>query len=314
MRFLNKLIAAVLVSLGFATLVFGYASPGSPVGYVNDFAGMLDKSWAESQNGSLKTLDTTTGAEIAVVTIRNLGGDTIENYAVKLFEEWKIGKKGKDNGILILIAQEDREVRIEVGYGLEGTITDAEASQIIQNKMIPNLKNGDPENAIAEAVNVISTKITGGTQYGIAGTKNPSNLLLPDSLTSTGNQSDNESTHVVTTMIGTFICMIFGIADSFKKKSRFWWIPQLLALGFGIGPIIWFGANEAITSSAIMYTLINLGLYNYIYWAARSGKGGSGGFGGSSGGGFSGFGGHSGGGFGGFGGGRSGGGGASGKW
>ncbi len=313
MRFLNKLIAAALVSLGFATLVFGYASPGSPVGYVNDFAGMLDKTWTESQNNSLKTLDTATGTEIAVVTIRNLGGDTIENYAVKLFEEWKIGKKGKDNGILILIAQEDREVRIEVGYGLEGTITDAEASQIIQNKMIPNLKNSDPENAIAEAVNVISTKITGGAKYGIAGTTTASNIPDFDSPTSSEKESMGESIQALTTIIGVFICMIFGIADSFKKKSRFWWVPQVLAPGFGFGPMIWFGGSDAI--NAIIFTMVNLSIYNFTYWSARSGKGGSGGFGGSSGSSFGGFGGHSGGGgFGGFGGGRSGGGGASGKW
>ena len=114
-----------------------------PTGYVNDFAKILDSKTKNYLEGTARAFEQKSGNEIAVVTIPSLKGDPIEDYAVKLYETWGIGKKGKDNGVLILVAPNDHKMRIEVGYGLEGIINDAKAGRIIREKMIPYFKEGN---------------------------------------------------------------------------------------------------------------------------------------------------------------------------
>lgn len=111
-------------------------------GYVNDFARVISAADAAAIEKLAKELEDKTSAQIAVVTIKSIRPETIENYAVKLFKKWGIGRKGKDNGVLLLVAVEDREVRIETGYGLEGAIPDALARRIIENNIIPYFKQG----------------------------------------------------------------------------------------------------------------------------------------------------------------------------
>lgn len=135
------------------------------VGYVNDFASILDASTESDLKNLITTLENETSAEIAVVTVGSLKGITIEEYAVELFERWGIGKEEKDNGILFLVAIEEREVRIEVGYGLEGVITDLEAGNIINDIIVPNFKNGDFGPGIYEAVIIASDQIYGEEDY-----------------------------------------------------------------------------------------------------------------------------------------------------
>src|SRR2546430_4392626 len=91
----------------------------SPQGYVTDAAGVLDPSSKAQLESHLAEFERQTSNEIAVATVPSLEGETIETYAVELFKRWGVGKKGKDNGILLLVAPNDRKVRIEVGYGLE---------------------------------------------------------------------------------------------------------------------------------------------------------------------------------------------------
>ena len=108
-----------------------------PQGYVNDFAGVIPPSEEAVLTSIISELEQKTTAEIAVVTIPTLGNWSLETFAVDLFEKWGIGKKDKDNGVLILVAYSDRKIRIEVGYGLEGVITDRIAGMIIRQKMAP---------------------------------------------------------------------------------------------------------------------------------------------------------------------------------
>ncbi len=135
------------------------------IGFVNDFASILDVSTESDLYNMINTLENDTSAEIAVVTIESLQGITIEEYAVELFEKWGIGKEEKDNGLLFLVAVEEREVRIEVGYGLEGVITDLEAGNIINDIMVPNFKNGDFGKGIYDAVLTASNQIYGEEDY-----------------------------------------------------------------------------------------------------------------------------------------------------
>jgi uncharacterized protein len=134
------LILAILTSSWLTPAISQSAEKLRPMGPVSDFAGVLDAETSDKINAVIAELDQKTSAEIAVVTVKNLGGDNIDNYAVNLFKDWGIGKKGKDNGILILAAIEDRKARIEVGYGLEGVINDAKAGDILRSYVFPNFK------------------------------------------------------------------------------------------------------------------------------------------------------------------------------
>ena len=110
-----------------------------PRGHLSDFAGIVDAASADTIEALARELRTKTGAEMAVVTLKDLGGETIDPVAVELFEAWGIGGKGRDDGVLILLAQTERRVRIEVGYGLEGILPDGRCGAIIRRVMGPDL-------------------------------------------------------------------------------------------------------------------------------------------------------------------------------
>lgn len=121
----------------------------APTGFVNDFAGVISGGTKNALEGLLSSFERATGNEIAVVTLPSLDGRTVEDVAVDLFKQWGIGKKGKDDGILFLIAPGERRMRIEVGYGLEGTINDALAGRLLDDNVIPRFRAGDMDGGIA---------------------------------------------------------------------------------------------------------------------------------------------------------------------
>lgn len=138
----------------------------SPQGYVSDFAGLLSPAARARLEAELAQLHKDTGSELAVVTVANLGGTTIEDYAARLFEAWGIGQKDQDNGVLLIMALAERKVRIEVGYGLEGVITDGRAGRILDEKVIPSFKSGDYEAGLVQGAAAIESYIRGGTTPG----------------------------------------------------------------------------------------------------------------------------------------------------
>lgn len=115
----------------------------APQGMVSDFAGVIDDDSRARISAVAKELKDKTSAEIAVVTLKSIGNDTIEQTAVDLFKEWGIGKKTKDNGVLLIAAMEQRKVRIEVGYGLEGILSDGKCGEIIDRYILPRFRQGD---------------------------------------------------------------------------------------------------------------------------------------------------------------------------
>lgn len=114
-----------------------------PVGRVNDFAHVMSKTAVQQLERVLSELEERTTAEVAVVTVTSIEGGDVERAAVELFQGWGIGKKGKDNGVLILCAIDNRRVRIEVGYGLESVLTDAMSGRIIRERMVPRFRVKD---------------------------------------------------------------------------------------------------------------------------------------------------------------------------
>ncbi|RCX12388.1 uncharacterized protein DFR58_12277 [Anaerobacterium chartisolvens] len=124
-----------------------YPSPTAEF-FVNDYAGVLQKSTEDLIASVGKQLENKTGAQVVVVTVSSLEGKDIESYALELGRKWGIGQKGEDNGVLLLNAVNEREVDIEVGYGLEGAIPDIRAKEIIDKIIIPYLKEGDYDSGI----------------------------------------------------------------------------------------------------------------------------------------------------------------------
>lgn len=131
-------------------------------GRITDNAQLLSPALHRSLSDSLQAHEKRTGNQIAVLTVPTLDGESIEDFAVKVFESWKLGRKGKDNGVLIVVVPNDRRMRIEVGYGLEGTLTDALAGRIIQQVMAPAFKKGNYEGGIADGAGAVMKILDGG--------------------------------------------------------------------------------------------------------------------------------------------------------
>ncbi len=150
------LVAALLVATVVAAVEVPYLS-----GRVNDQAGLLGDSFETGLDGRLRQLEEETGAQVVVLTIPSLEGDPIEDFSIRVVETWNLGRAGADDGVLILIVRDDRRMRIEVGYGLEGALTDAQSGRIIDGLMAPRFRSGDFEGGIEAAVDAVSSAIRG---------------------------------------------------------------------------------------------------------------------------------------------------------
>jgi len=161
-------LAALLV----ATLARSAAAqelPARPADYVVDLAGVIDRNTAQKLNGYLKELEQKTTAQMIVLTVKTTGGEPIETYAVQAFERWKLGQKGKDNGVLLVVAVQDRRAKIEVGYGLEGVLPDAFCGRIGREVFAPYFKKGDYARGIYEGMLVLANKVAADAGVTIAG-------------------------------------------------------------------------------------------------------------------------------------------------
>lgn len=298
--------SSLTLTAAFASAASGYASPGAPAGYVTDFAHILPADAAAALETKLSGLEQATGVEIAVATVPSLGGDTIEDYAVRLFKEWGIGNKGKDNGLLLLVAPAEHRVRIEVGYGLEGTVTDLQSGAIIRDVITPAFKAGDYAKGISDGVEALTSVISGDS----------SAYSLSNQQGSGG--ADSTGTGFWYPLI-FFGFIVLNALAGILGRTKSWWLGGVL--GAGVGVVIGLVGGFIPVGLVAIVVLTALGLvFDYIVSKRPPGsgpRGGSGigfwpfffiGRGGGRGGG-SGF-----GGFGGFGGGSSGGGGASGGW
>lgn len=135
--------------------------PPRPADYVNDYAGMISGEKKSQLNQFLRQFETETSNQIVVAAFQSLENESLEDFSIRLAETWKIGQKGKDNGVILLIFKDDRKVRIEVGYGLEGALPDALAGQIIQNVIAPAFRDGRYDEGISNAVTAIAKAVQG---------------------------------------------------------------------------------------------------------------------------------------------------------
>ncbi len=145
MNFIKKKIIVLYAVLCFAFLPFIATALDVPKldQPLMDYAGLLSSSENEEINNYLLDLDRNTNMQIAVLIIPSLEGENLEDFSMRVAESWQIGDKGKDSGAILLIALDDKKLRIEVGYGLEENLTDARCSKIIRSVIAPNFKQGD---------------------------------------------------------------------------------------------------------------------------------------------------------------------------
>lgn len=147
MRRLLALLALLLVALPAAAL-----DVPRPQGYVTDSAGLLSAATEQKLENFLEEFERSDSTQLTVLTIPSLEGEALEEYALRVAESWKIGQKGKDNGALLLVAKAEKQMRIEVGRGLEGRLTDLLAGRILDNELRPRFRNGDFDGGIAAGV------------------------------------------------------------------------------------------------------------------------------------------------------------------
>ena len=260
--------------------------------HVTDLTGTLTPQQIDQLDAQLANLEKQKGAQLVVLMIGSTQPDDIEDYSLRVSEANKVGRKGIDDGVLLFIAKNDRQVRIEVGYGLEGAIPDAAAARIIREYLAPKFRNNDYFGGISDAIGALTLLVNGEP--------------LPPPV------HGNEVAHGPNVQ-GMFFLALFALI---VLRGIFGRAPALVRAPLGglvIGALLWMLVSMGI---GILGGVLG-GLFMLLpQGSGRSiGGGGWGGFGGWGGGGFGGggFGGGSGGGFSG-GGGSFGGGGASGSW
>lgn len=155
---MKKTLTAAFAVLLLSAVAAGQNYP-KPTGWINDFAGVIPSSTETEMEVLADEVKSQTGAEIAVVTMRSLGGADIESFAADLFRAWGIGEKGKDNGALILLAVQDRRVRIEVGYGLEPILPDGRTGAIMDDYVLPGLRSGDYGAGLSKGLAAVASVI-----------------------------------------------------------------------------------------------------------------------------------------------------------
>jgi uncharacterized protein len=265
-------------------------------GYVNDYAGLLSAASAQKIGEELKSFEQSDSTQIVVLTIPSLEGENLEDYSIKVAEAWKIGQKGKDNGAIILVARNERKIRIEVGRGLEDRLTDLVSGRIIRYEIAPRFKAGDYDGGIEKGVSSVIAAVKG--EY----------KAEPNVPERTGKRIGSSAFTLL---------VFFGIACVFLGA-----ISRILgglagAIGLPLIASMVFPGLAILALGGIALAGLVIGLFlTFLFGGGGSGRGGGGFFGGGP---FIG-GGYGGGSFGGDGGGFSGGGGdfggggASGGW
>lgn len=260
--------AAVLAAL-FFLLPAALASAELPAltGRVVDTAGMIDPATKAQLTQKLEAFEKKSSDQIVVATVESVDGEAIEHYANRLFRAWGLGQADENNGVLLLVAKADRAMRIEVGYGLEGTLTDLHSKLIIENTMVPAFRAGDFSGGISRAVDDIILVLEGNAAELEARAKR--------------NQDQSETPDIFEVLfISLFLALFFGsfafalLPRIFGRKvgpRRYRWLGMTFAYGDGSGRGGWSG-----------------GSYGGGGWSGSSGGGFSGGGGSSGGGGASG--------------------------
>jgi uncharacterized protein len=165
----RPLPALTITFLMLSATVYGGIDLPMPRHYVEDYANVIDSSEESSLNGILQELEQKTTAQYIILTVQSTEGVPIEQFAIEHAQKWQLGQKGKDNGMLFVLAAKDRRYRFEVGYGLEGFITDQYCGRVGRDVLVPYLKKGQYSKGIYEANLQIVQRIANESGVGLTG-------------------------------------------------------------------------------------------------------------------------------------------------
>ncbi len=254
---------------------------------VTDLTGTLDAQQVQTLESRLAAFEQSKGAQLALLIVPTTQPETIEQFGIRVADAWKLGRKGVDDGALLLIAKDDHALRIEVGYGLEGVLNDATANRIIDEIIVPRFKTGDFYSGI-DAGLAAMMRVVGGEP-----------LPPPHRAAASGKYN-------IESLLFIAFALVVGVGGMLRALlGRF---PAAVLMGGALAVLAWF-------TLAQLFIAVLAGLMAFVFVLLGGGRGFAG-YGGFGGGGFGGGGGGFGGGGGGFsgGGGGFGGGGASGRW
>lgn len=229
MRRLSVFLSLIL----FPLFVFAQDVP-EPIGWINDFANVISLEYKSKLNSLIEEVEEKTTAEIAVVTVNSIAPYDEKAYARLLFDNWNLGKKGKDNGILVLLAIKERRWCIETGYGLEGILSDSRCGEIGRNYMVPYFKDGRYSEGLYYGITVISKVIAEDAHVSlnsIAG----SNETLSTKNTSEGYNASREAIPFIFLF---FLFFFLLIPTLFRRRND----PYYGGWGYGGGS--WGGGSS----------------------------------------------------------------------
>ncbi|HJU43401.1 MAG TPA: TPM domain-containing protein [Vicinamibacterales bacterium] len=213
-------------ALGILVLGAAISAQGTlpkPAGRITDLANVIDAGTESELDRRLDELEQKTSHEVAVVTVTSLDGTTVDDYAVRLFKEWGVGQAKQDNGVLVLVAPNEREMRIEVGYGLEGILPDGLAGEIIRDTFIPRFRNDDYNGGIRDGV------------LRVADIVEKEHVLTPEEL-ARFNEGDDFPEWALIPFFGMFVTIGFGMMGiGVRTKTGF---PLLFGGLFGGTPLL----------------------------------------------------------------------------
>ena len=227
-----------------------------PTGRVNDFANVIDAAVEADIDRQLDQLEQKTTSEIAVATVESLNGMSVEEYANRLFKQWGVGQAKQDNGVLVVVAPNEREMRIEVGYGLEGVLPDGLAGQVIRDDFTPRFKEGDYSGGIRNGV----------THLGDIVEKHQ--VLTPEEIAKL-NASSGESIpyFIVIPFFGVFVTIGFSMLGlGLRTKTGF---PVMFGGLFGGLPLL---MSMAFMGRVSMWTLVPWGVLMFLNGYRLGGK------------------------------------------
>jgi len=234
-------------------------------GRINDYAGMLSPQTARSLEQKLATFERETSNQVVLLTIPSLQDETIEGFAIKTGDAWKIGQQDKGNGVMLILAQKERKIRIEVGNGLQGALPDITAGQIIRNVMAPHLKSGNFDAGISAGLDAI-----------IAATKGEFKATPADKKTARQKKGSGYGLFIILLLVGAVLVAAAGSASR-TAGALTGGVALPVAAGIGLGVTLWKLGILAILG-AIAGFLISLLMR--LFNAAGGGHGGGGYWGG----------------------------------
>jgi len=236
LRVLAAVLAVAVLSLLFVSFAAAFAQiPKKPVEnvYIFDYADLIDSSDEDEMRALAKEIEDKSKAEIVVVTVETLGSYTIEEYANELFNSWGIGDKELNNGVLILVNKENLlsgkrgRIRIEVGYGLEGAITDGKAGRILDEYAIPAFENKEYSKGIRDTFFAVASEVVkeyGLKIEGLSGYEVNESSDTTSTEVQVGDQGSNQETDIPDFVI--FVAVVLIIIFSFigrRRKRIYWW-------------------------------------------------------------------------------------------